>query len=177
MDLRAFDALPAPAAERELLDCCAAPRWAREVAAGRPYGSVEALQAAAVAALTDADLDPAMSGHPRIGDRPAGGQARREQGALADADPQVLAALAEGNRAYEQRFGHVYLVCASGRDAQDLLATLRARLGNDPATERAVALAELAAINRIRLDRLLGGTGPAPGRAEQATSARHGGVS
>jgi 2-oxo-4-hydroxy-4-carboxy-5-ureidoimidazoline decarboxylase len=74
---------------------------------------------------------------------------------VAGASPEVLAALAEGNRAYEERFGHVYLVCASGRSAEDLLSTLRSRLGNDPGEERAVALAELAAINRLRLGRLL----------------------
>lgn len=74
---------------------------------------------------------------------------------MAGASPEVLAALAEGNRAYEERFGHVYLVCASGRSAEDLLSTLRSRLGNDPGEERAVALAELAAINRLRLGRLL----------------------
>jgi 2-oxo-4-hydroxy-4-carboxy-5-ureidoimidazoline decarboxylase len=150
----AFDGLPPVEAERELLTVCTAPRWARAVAAGRPYRSVEALQAAAAAALTDADLDEAMAGHPRIGDRTGGGQSRREQSAVAAAEADVLTALAEGNREYEERFGHVYLVRASGRSADDLLATLRARLRNDPATERSVALGELAAINRLRIARL-----------------------
>ncbi|MDT7705937.1 MAG: 2-oxo-4-hydroxy-4-carboxy-5-ureidoimidazoline decarboxylase, partial [Pseudonocardiales bacterium] len=72
------------------------------------------------------------------------------------AGDDVRAALAAGNRAYEERFGHRYLVCASGRSAEDLLGTLHVRLGNDPATERDVALTELAAINRIRLGRLFG---------------------
>jgi 2-oxo-4-hydroxy-4-carboxy-5-ureidoimidazoline decarboxylase len=151
-----FNALPPHEAERDLLACCAAPRWAREVAAGRPYASVADLHAAAGVALQDADLDEAMAGHPRIGDRQAGGQSRREQSGVGGAAPAVLAALDAGNRAYEERFGHVYLVCATGRSAEDLLATLHARLSNDPAAERAVALAELAAINRIRLDRLVG---------------------
>jgi 2-oxo-4-hydroxy-4-carboxy-5-ureidoimidazoline decarboxylase len=150
-----FDGLPVAEAERELLAVCHAARWARAVAAGRPYGSAGALQAAAAGALTDADLDEAMAGHPRIGDRSAGGRSRREQSAVATAEADVLTALAEGNREYEERFGHVYLVCAAGRSAEDLLATLRARLGNDPATERAVALRELAAINRLRIDRLV----------------------
>jgi 2-oxo-4-hydroxy-4-carboxy-5-ureidoimidazoline decarboxylase len=155
VNIAQFDGLPAGEAERELLAVCRAPRWARAVASGRPYGTAEALQAAARDALTDADLDEAMAGHPRIGDRTAGGQSRREQGAVATAEADVLTALAEGNREYEERFGHVYLVCASGRSAEDLLATLRSRLGNDPATERAVALRELAAINRLRLTRLV----------------------
>ena len=156
MNVPEFDALPASDAERELLTVCRAPRWAREVAAGRPYGTADALQAAAAAALTHADLDEAMAGHPRIGDRSAGGQSRREQSTVATAEADVLTALAEGNREYEERFGHVYLVCASGRSAEDLLATLRKRLGNDPETERAVALGELAAINRIRIAQLVG---------------------
>jgi 2-oxo-4-hydroxy-4-carboxy-5-ureidoimidazoline decarboxylase len=154
MNLDTWNALAAAVAERELRAVCAAPRWAREVAAGRPYGSVAALQAAAEAALTDADLDAAMAGHPRIGDRTASGASQREQSGVAAADADVLAALAEGNRAYEERFGHVYLVCATGRSAEDLLATLHARLDNDPETERKVALRELAAINRIRIGRL-----------------------
>jgi 2-oxo-4-hydroxy-4-carboxy-5-ureidoimidazoline decarboxylase len=153
-----FDALDRAEAERELLGVCRAPRWARQVAAGRPYRSVRALQDAAAAALTDADLDAALTGHPRIGDRVTAGPSRREQSAVATAEAGVRAALAEGNRAYEERFGHVYLVCAAGRSADDLLATLHARLGNEPATERAVALRELAAINRLRLDGLLSGS-------------------
>lgn len=150
-DVRPVDVLPADGAEQALLACCAAPRWAREVAAGRPYGTLAALQQAAADALTDADLDAAMAGHPRIGDTSAGGASQREQAAVAGSGDDVRAALAAGNRAYEERFGHVYLVCATGRSAQDLLATLHARLGNDPATERAVALGELAEINRLRI--------------------------
>ncbi|MBN9097598.1 MULTISPECIES: 2-oxo-4-hydroxy-4-carboxy-5-ureidoimidazoline decarboxylase [unclassified Pseudonocardia] len=155
MTLEHFNARPD--AEAALLGCCAAPRWAAQVAGGRPYSSVEDLQDAAAAALTDADLDAAMAGHPRIGDRAAGGTSGREQAAVTRAGEDVRAALAAGNRVYEERFGHVYLVCASGRGAEDLLATLHARLGNDLATERAVALGELAAINRIRLGGLVAG--------------------
>ena len=164
-----------PDAEHELLACCAAPRWAAQVAAGRPYASVEDLQDAAAAALTDADLDAAMAGHPRIGDRAAGGASGREQAAVSGAGADVRDALAEGNREYEARFGHVYLVCASGRSAEDLLATLRSRLGNDPATERATALAELAAINRLRLGALVAGATHDGHRP--ATSARQDGPS
>lgn len=151
MNLHDFNALPAEQARHELEACCAAPRWAAAVAAGRPYTSVDALVTAADDALTDADLDSAMAGHPRIGDRTASGRSQREQSGVAAADAAVLDALAAGNREYEERFGHVYLVCASGRSAEDLLATLRSRLANDASTERKVALGELAAINRIRL--------------------------
>jgi 2-oxo-4-hydroxy-4-carboxy-5-ureidoimidazoline decarboxylase len=153
--VRRFNAVSHAEAERMLLECCAAPRWAREVAAGRPYASVAALQAAAEAALTDADVAEGLAGHPRIGDRSGGAQSRREQSGVGGASAEVRAALAAGNRAYEERFGHVYLVCATGRSADELLAILRERLRNDPTTERRVVRAELAAINRIRLDRLV----------------------
>ena len=155
MRLDDWNALDAADAERELHQVCAAPRWARQVAASRPYPDLAALQAAAETALTDADLDEAMAGHPRIGDRTAGGASRREQSGVAGADPAVLAALADGNRAYEERFGHVYLVCAAGRGAEELLGVLRARLGNDPVTERAVLRRELGRINRLRLERMV----------------------
>ncbi len=153
MNLDRFNA--APHAERDLLALCAAPGWAARVAAGRPYPSLDALLEAAGRALSEVDLDAATAGHPRIGDRTASGRSGREQGAVLAGAPDVLDALAAGNRAYEERFGHVYLVCAAGRSAEDLLATLRSRLGHDAATERVVALAELVAINRIRLSQLV----------------------
>jgi 2-oxo-4-hydroxy-4-carboxy-5-ureidoimidazoline decarboxylase len=149
--LAELNALTAPACEDALRAVCTAPRWAAAVAAARPFASVDALQDTAAETLTDADLEPAFSGHPRIGDRSASGTSGHEQAAVVRAGADVVAGLAEGNAAYEARFGHVYLVCASGRSAEDLLATLRARLANDPASERAVALAELSAINRLRI--------------------------
>lgn len=155
MDVREFDSLAEEVAVRALLAVCAAPRWASAVVGGRPYGSVAALQDAAGAALQDRDLDDAMAGHPRIGDRAAGGRSGAEQSRVSAAGDGVRAALAAGNAEYERRFGHVYLVCAAGRSAEDLLATLRDRLGNDPAAERAVALGELVAINRLRLAALV----------------------
>jgi 2-oxo-4-hydroxy-4-carboxy-5-ureidoimidazoline decarboxylase len=141
--------------------CCAPAAWARRLAAGRPYESAADLFAAAdeaLAAMTENELDEAMAGHPRIGDRPTGSHAAdsaREQSAALSAQPDVLAALAEGNQRYEERFGHVYLVCADGRSGEELLAVLRQRLRNDPGTERAQARAELGKINKIRLGRLI----------------------
>ena len=155
MSVDSFNALPEDAAHRALLAICAAPRWAEQLAAGRPYRSAEALRAAAETALTDADLADGLAGHPRIGERTADHRSRREQRGVSGASTEVLAALAEGNREYERRFGHVYLVCATGRDGDELLRVLRERLGNDPDTERAVMRGELIAINRIRLDRML----------------------
>lgn len=158
MDLATFDALPEPDAVAGLVACCASPEWARGVARGRPYGSVARLVEradAVLAGLPEGEIDRALAGHPRIGERSAHASSRREQAGVASADAEVRAALAAGNHAYEERFGHVYLVCADGRPAEELLAVLRGRLGSDPATERRVLRTELSAINRIRLERLI----------------------
>ena len=161
-----LNALPEPEAREQLTACCAARAWVDAMLAGRPYNSAtEAVARSdqAVAELDEAGLDEAMAGHPRIGERPAGAHgaaSRREQAGVSGAGADTLQQLADGNAAYEQRFGHVYLVNAAGRSAEELLAVLRRRLGNDPATERAEARRELAGINANRLGRLLGG---APG--------------
>ena len=150
--------LPAAEAKRELLACCRSSRWAARLAAGRPYDTAEALQAAAEHAwwaLDEADWQEAFAAHPRIGDRGAGGAARQEQQGLADASDGTLTALAQGNREYEARFGHVFLVFATGKSAGEMLDLLRQRLGNDPATELRVAAGEHARITRLRLERLL----------------------
>ena len=162
--LAEFNGLPAAAARRALLACCSSQRWAGVVAASRPFPSAPALlrcSDAAVAGLAPADLREALAGHPRIGERAGagGGWSRQEQAGVAGADTAALRALAAGNAAYEQRFGHIYLVCATGRTAAELLALLRARLGNEPGAEWDVVRSELRKINRIRLGKLLGGSG------------------
>ncbi|MGY2009215.1 2-oxo-4-hydroxy-4-carboxy-5-ureidoimidazoline decarboxylase [Nocardia gipuzkoensis] len=156
--IAAFDALSDDAAYRAVLGCCSSPGFARSLVEGRPYRSVAALLDAADAAsarLPEAELDLALAGHPRIGERPHSAASAREQAGVAGAADAVRAALAAGNRAYEERFGHIYLVCASGRSAEEMLALLNARLRNDPETERRVVRTELGKINRIRLRALL----------------------
>jgi 2-oxo-4-hydroxy-4-carboxy-5-ureidoimidazoline decarboxylase len=155
----AFNALPAGEARAALLACCHAERWAAQVAQGRPYPSLGALQGRAAEVLTDEDVTEALAGHPRIGQAPAAGHSswsRSEQSGLADADQAVRAELAAGNQAYEARFGHIYLVGAAGRSATELLAILQARLTNDPKTERQVMRGELIKINDLRLAQLIG---------------------
>jgi hydroxyisourate hydrolase len=159
LDLAAFNALPDGEAQQVLLACCSSPRWAAEVAAARPFAGVEDLLVradAALAALPEPELDAALAGHPRIGERSASASSRHEQRGVSSADHAVLAELAEANAEYESRFGHVYLVCADGRSAEELLAALRSRLDNDPVTERRVLREELRRINRLRLSRLVG---------------------
>jgi 2-oxo-4-hydroxy-4-carboxy-5-ureidoimidazoline decarboxylase len=158
--LAAFNAASPEAAEREVLACCASRSFARMIASGRPYRDPAALQAAVNAAfesLSWDDIVESMNAHPRIGDRVrAGGWSAAEQSGVASASDQVRQALADGNLAYEQRFGHLFLICASGLSGQDMLGQLRARLGHDPHAERAVVREELLKITRLRLAKLVG---------------------
>lgn len=163
-----FNELPTRAVQQALLECCAAPRWAEQMAAARPYASADAAirqSGAIVASLTVTELAEALDGHPRIGERPdAGGGAprtadwsRREQSGVNPGDARTAQALAEGNLEYERQFGHIYLVCASGRTGQELLAVLRGRLQNEPQDEWQVVRTELQKINALRLQRLMAG--------------------
>lgn len=169
--VEALDALSPDAAAEQLRSCCGSSEWVRRMVARRPFGSVAGLLAAAGEewwALAPSDWFEAFAHHPRIGERAAAvapdARARAwsagEQRGAAQATDSVRDALAAGNREYERRFGHIYLVRAAGRDAEELLAILRSRLTNDSATELRVAAAEQAAITRLRLDQLLASFGP-----------------
>jgi 2-oxo-4-hydroxy-4-carboxy-5-ureidoimidazoline decarboxylase len=136
-----------------LLDCLSVPRWADDVLAGQPYDDQEALLAAADRAareLTDEELDQALSGHPRIGER-GGAQSQREQSGVDPAAGDTVTRLEAGNAAYEERFGRVFLIRAAGRDAEEILAELDRRLQNDDATERAEIVDNLRQIALLRL--------------------------
>jgi 2-oxo-4-hydroxy-4-carboxy-5-ureidoimidazoline decarboxylase len=164
--LAELNAMPAGAARPALTACCASAAWVSAVLAGRPYESAARLlrqSDEAVARLGPEDLREALAGHPRIGERTGeagqGGWSRAEQAGMAGAAERTRQALADGNEAYERRFGHIYLVCATGRSADELLALLRARLANDGGTEWLVVRSELKKINRIRLQKLVGAAG------------------
>jgi len=157
-DLGAFNAAPHDAAEHDVLTCCDSRSFAKLIADGRPYRDVAALDAAihsAFDALTWDDIVEAMRGHPRIGERTTSAASAAEQATAAAAGDEVRQAIAAGNVAYEQRYGHVFLICASGRSGPEILTDLRARLLNDPISERAVARQELMKITRLRLAKLL----------------------
>jgi 2-oxo-4-hydroxy-4-carboxy-5-ureidoimidazoline decarboxylase len=157
--LAAFNAAPAAAAEQDLLTCCASASFARAITGGRPYRDPAAVRAAVdttFAALSWDDIVESMNAHPRIGDRASDRQSAAEQSGAASAGDGVRQALADGNSAYEERFGHVFLICASGLSGQQMLAQLRARLGNDPGAERPVVREELRKITQLRLAKLLG---------------------
>ena len=166
LTLAALNALPPSDAERELLACCGSRAWARIVAEGRPYADIETLIDAsdrAWSSLTPDDWVEAFATHPRIGERtPATaatrerGWSEREQSRAQAGDAAVLAELAIANAEYEDRFGHVFLICATGKSADEILANARARLHNDPQRELLVAAEEQRRITHLRLRRLLG---------------------
>jgi 2-oxo-4-hydroxy-4-carboxy-5-ureidoimidazoline decarboxylase len=158
--LGSFNAAPAEAAERDVSACCASKAFAKAIADGRPYRDPAALLAAVDAtfdALSWDDIVEAMSEHPRIGDRAVRtGTSAAEQSGAAAASDEVRQGLADGNLAYEERFGHVFLICASGLSGREMLTSLRARLGNDEEAERTVVRAELLKITRLRMRKMLG---------------------
>lgn len=167
--IAAFNTLPEEDAIRRLMACLAVPRWAREVADGRPYPDLAALTAraeAAAAELTDGELSAALARHPRIGERPAAGHdaafSAREQSGVAP-DDTISARLTAGNRAYERRFGRVFLIRAAGRDGAEILAELERRLGNDDKAERAETVAQLREIAVRRLNEVVGAIGAEDG--------------
>jgi 2-oxo-4-hydroxy-4-carboxy-5-ureidoimidazoline decarboxylase len=155
-----FDQLPVDDARALLLRCLSAPEWAERVLAERPFGSRERLVDAADRAareLSADDVEAALAGHPRIGERPAAGHraahnaaaSEREQSGVEAGDHDRLLA---GNRTYEERFGHVFLIRAAGRTGPEILAELERRLGNSPEAERDETADNLRQIAMLRLE-------------------------
>jgi 2-oxo-4-hydroxy-4-carboxy-5-ureidoimidazoline decarboxylase len=156
-----------PAHARRILSaCCGSTRWVERMIARAPFESEAALLDAAVEewrALGPDDWREAFSHHPKIGDREALRKrfpathhlSEQEQAGVTGAKEDVLEALAEGNRAYEAKFGCIFIVCATGLTAEEMLERLRARLPNDPAEEIQNAAREQEKITAIRLRGLL----------------------
>jgi OHCU decarboxylase len=164
--LARLDALGAAEAENELLKCCGSHAWARRMSARRPFGEMRELLKAADEvwwSLDAHDWLEAFAAHPKIGgrraareqDAQAAGWSRQEQSGVREAGDATLDELAEANRAYEEKFGHIFIVCATGKTAAEMLALLRARLPNDAATELQNAAEEQRKITRLRLEKLL----------------------
>jgi len=143
-----------------LLTCLNVPRWAEDIAAARPFAtSGEALRAAERSApeLSTEEIHRALTAHPRIGERAQGADhdaefSRSEQ---ADVGDELAEQLRTANAEYERRFGHVYLVCASGRSGAELLEILRSRLDNDPDAELGIVAEELRKIALLRLEKVI----------------------
>jgi OHCU decarboxylase len=166
MTLADFNALSAPAAEAALLDCCGAACWTKQVAAQRPFESATALFVAADAAwqtMTRADILEAFSRHPQIGQKAASGSeshrrwSEGEQTGVLSAAEDVKTRLARGNRAYYEKFGYLFIVCATGKTADEMLALLEQRLQNDAARELPIAAEQQRMIMRLRLEKLFAG--------------------
>ena len=168
-DLHALlNAVPAGEAAAALLRCCGSTRWVARVLERRPFASLAELHGVAEEAwsgLDRADYLEAFAQHPRLGADPARlaerfaprgdpGWSAQEQSAVARADEATLEALRARNAAYEARFGFVFLVCATGKGAGEVLDLLEQRIGNDPSTELVVAAGEQAKITRLRLEKL-----------------------
>jgi OHCU decarboxylase len=172
--LEDLNALDEKAAARQFLRCCGSSRWAQLMAAARPFASGEAMAHVANAtwaALGREDWLEAFAAHPRIGDDASGGSGRsgaaggeeterwsaQEQAGVADAAEATRHKLAEANREYQARFGYIFIVCATGRTAGEMLDILERRLRNDVVEEIEIAAEEQRKITRLRLAKLLEG--------------------
>ncbi len=150
--------MPREEARELLIACCGAAAWVAAVLAARPFRSRDRLMAAADrawTALTAEQLAEAKSRAPAaLGARERAWSAGEQSGAQA-AEGSTRAELARGNEEYERRFGHPFILCATGLSGAEMLRALRERLGNDPERERAVTSRELQRITRLRLEKLL----------------------
>lgn len=163
--LARFNVLSTAEAEAALLRCCGSSRWARVVSALRPFHTWEALSDAAAnvwQALTPEDWRQAFAAHARIGASPgaqglsATGWSAGEQSGMTTADASLRRELDRLNDKYESRFGHRFIVCATGLSAEEMLSSVKSRITGDPAQELSIAAAEQAGITELRLKKLLG---------------------
>lgn len=161
-----LNGLPLEEAQAEFMRCCGSSRWAEAMARARPFKNESSVYSEAGWLWSQTgpeDWREAISHHPRIGDvsklrerfKATGSWSEQEQKGVEGAGEQVLHDLAEGNREYEQRFGFIFLICATGKSAQEILEQLRERMNNPPALELRIAAGEQAQITRLRLEKLL----------------------
>ena len=163
--VRWLNALATDAFEREVLSCCGSRAWAKTLGETRPLADFSALLETSDAVwggLGPEDRREAFAAHPRIGERSGSAWAETEQSGTASASQETLVALETGNREYEERFGHVFLINATGKTADELLEALWRRLSNDPESELREAAEQQRQITRIRLDKLVRPVAPSP---------------
>jgi len=156
--LKTLNAAPVDEATADFLRCCGSRAWARAMAAGRPYETIRALEESADRVWSQGSREDwlqAFAAHPRIGQQSGGSWSRQEQSSASAADTDTLAALVEENRKYEEKFGHIYIVCATGKSGKEMLALLERRLENSAATEILEAAEQQRQITRLRLRKLL----------------------
>ena len=167
MTLTELNILPKPELTAALAKCCGSSAWVENMAAIFPVFDAENLMDAAKNKwnnLTEADWREAFTHHPKIGGNvealrekfaSTSTWAEGEQAAVKNASQAILEALASGNADYEHKFGYIFIVCATGKSAAEMLALLRARLPNSPVDEILIAMAEQDKITRLRLEKLL----------------------
>lgn len=166
-DLAWLNELASDEARNELLKCCGATRWAETVEQGRPYSSLEQLIAKANEvwwALDESDWLEAFRSHPKIGEKKATHTvstqsqqwSSQEQQGVQNAAQEAIEKLAKLNLDYEKKFGFIFIVCATGKSSDEILALLEQRLPNDVPIELPIAAAEQAKITELRLRKLLG---------------------
>lgn len=149
-----IDTSPLEEARALLTNACGSRRWVDRMLMRRPFGSRDALLAVARDewfSLEESDWREAFSHHPKIGQKTADVLASKEQSGVSGAAADILSALVDGNRDYERKFGYIFIVCATGKRADEMLALLRRRLPNDTATEIRIAAEQQAKITALRL--------------------------
>jgi 2-oxo-4-hydroxy-4-carboxy-5-ureidoimidazoline decarboxylase len=164
--LTRWNDLDAEAAAREILPCCGSLAWAESLAARRPFAEAEelcALSDAVWAGLAEDDWREAFDSHPRIGQTHARAAtteslawSSEEQRAAVSPDEAAKLAQAEANRQYEEKFGRIFIVCATGKSAAEILAICQRRMSNTPAAEMLEAAEQQRQITQLRLRRWLG---------------------
>ena len=166
MTLDQLNTLPSAAAEAEFLKCCGSKHWAQAMIRARPFAALDDVLTEAERiwwSLSEADWLEAFRAHPKIGEKKAAivqsAEAQKwsaqEQSGVAQASASTISELAERNREYEDRFGFIFIVCASGKSSEEMLAIINQRSGNNAETELRTAAAEQSKITRLRLEKLL----------------------
>ncbi|MBX2989680.1 MAG: 2-oxo-4-hydroxy-4-carboxy-5-ureidoimidazoline decarboxylase [Bacteroidetes bacterium] len=165
MTLRELNSLSTATAMDELRRCCGSTRWVKQMAECRPFSTQDQVLAAADEiwqSLSESDWKEAFARHPKIGDvtslqKQLSSTARwasSEQASVATASENILRSLADGNQQYEVKFGYIFIVCATGKSANEMLAILNRRMSNPPDKEILIAASEQASITRLRLQKL-----------------------
>ena len=166
VDLSRLNALSSTDVKEQFLSCCGSAHWADRMAEERPFASQEELLTCAEKtwwSLKETDWLEAFRSHPKIGEQKAAGKvsiasqkwSQQEQSGLSDAALDTRRELAHLNQEYEQRFGYIYIVCATGKSPEQMLSNLKRRMDNAPAEELRVAAAEQAKITKLRLKKLV----------------------
>ena len=165
-DIQWLNSLPHEEAAKALLQCCGSKRWAEEVSKNRPYSSLETLTESANDvwwSLQPDDWLEAFRSHPKIGEKKAAAPVSdrssqwsgQEQAGVSNSSRETVDALAALNWAYEQKFGFIFIICATGKTSEEMLEALKQRLENDPEKELPIAAAEQGKITELRLKKMI----------------------